>query len=258
MSENHRTLLAPVVSTAEEAGRAIMAIYEAGFDASTKADGSLVTSADHKSEAIILPALRELTPDVPIIAEESVAAGTIPDIASGAFWLVDPMDGTREFVGRNGEFCVCIGLIEAGVPVLGVLHGPALGLTYAAAGPGTATIRRGDEAAQSIEARPAPAEGLTVVVSRSHRDQERTSGFLSAYRIAGSTPMGSALKFGLIAAGEADVYPRLGPTCEWDTAAGHAVVRAAGGDVTMLDGAPFTYGKTPKFLNSDFVAWGRR
>ena len=258
MEDERLSLLPAVVDIAQRAGRAVAEIYEGRVEVATKADGTLVTAADHESEAIIVPALRALTPDIPIVAEEAVAAGAVPDIGGGVFWLVDPLDGTREFVKRNDEFCVCIGLIEVGAPVLGVLHGPALGLTYAAAGPGTATLQRGDTAAHPIAARDAPAAGLAVIVSRSHRDQERTSGFLSSYRVAGSRPMGSALKFGLLATGEADIYPRLGPTCEWDTAAGHAIVRATGGDVTMLDGAHFVYGKQPKFLNSDFVAWGRR
>ena len=258
MADDRLSLLPSIVDIARRAGRAIAEVYEGRVEVATKSDGTLVTAADHRSEAIIVPALRALTPDIPIVAEESVAAGHVPDIGGGVFWLVDPLDGTREFVNRNDEFCVCIGLIQAGAPVLGVLHGPALGLTYAASGAGTATLQRGEAPPQPITARVAPDDGLTVMVSRSHRDQERTSGFLSSYRVAGSRPMGSALKFGLLAAGEADVYPRLGQTCEWDTAAGHAIVRAAGGDVTMLDGAPFVYGKQPKFLNSDFVAWGRR
>ena len=257
MAEAFTALLPAVVDIAERAGRAILAVYGRDFSAAQKADGTPVTDADHDAEAIILPALAELTPNIPVVSEECAAAGRTPAFTGDTFWLVDPLDGTREFVKRNDEFCVCIGLIEATAPVLGVLHGPALGVTYAAAGPGTARRRRGKRAAEPIAARAAPCAGLAALISRSHRRGAPVEEFLARFAVAERHAMGSALKFGLIAAGEADIYPRLGPTCEWDTAAGHAVLQAAGGTVETIDGGPFTYGK-PGFLNPGFVARGRR
>jgi 3'(2'), 5'-bisphosphate nucleotidase len=172
------------------------------------------------------------------------------------FWAIDPLDGTREFVARNGEFSVLIALVEEGRPVLGVVHGPAVGLTYAACGPGTATRRRGSGAAELIHAR-APEDGLVVIHSRSHANSRRLAEFLQDYPVRARKSCGSALKFGVIAAGEADLYPRFGTTMEWDTAAGQAILEAAGGRVETLAGTPLTYGK-PGFKNDGFLAWGRR
>lgn len=257
MAGSFADLLPAVMDIAERAGQAALAIYRTDFTTAKKADGTLVTQADRDAETIILTALAELTPDIPVISEECAAAGKLPEIAGDSFWLVDPIDGTREFVNRNDEFSINIGLVSNTAPVLGVLHGPALRVTYAAAGPGSAVRRRGCGSAQAITARATPAEGLVAMVSRSHRRRSRVEDFLAPFTIAERRPMGSALKLGLIAAGEADIYPRVGPTSEWDTAAGHAILDAAGGCLVTLDGEPFTYGK-PDFLNPGFVAYGRR
>jgi 3'(2'), 5'-bisphosphate nucleotidase len=171
--------------------------------------------------------------------------------------VVDPLDGTREFVAKNGEFSVCIGLVEDGRPVLGILHGPAVGLTYAGYGPGTATRQRRGGPIEPIKARiPSPA-GFVVVHSRSHDNSRRVGEFLENYPVLERKKCGSALKFGLIAAGEADLYPRFGTTMEWDTAAGQAILEAAGGRVETFAGEPLSYGK-PGLKNDGFIAWGRR
>ncbi len=250
-------LLPAVVEIAERAGQAALAIYRTDFATTRKADGSLVTQADHDAEDVILAALAELTPDIPVISEECAAAGTLPAITGDTFWLVDPIDGTREFVNRNDEFCVNIGLVSATAPVLGVLHGPALNVTYAAAGPGSAVRHRAGRPAEAISARPAPAAGLVSMVSRSHRRRSGVEDFLAQFTIAERKPMGSALKLGVIAEGEADIYPRFGPTSEWDTAAGHAILEAAGGRLATLDGGRLIYRK-PDFLNPGFVAYGQK
>ncbi len=257
MTSPFAELLPAVVDIAERAGQAVLAIYRSDFTTAEKADGTLVTQADRDAESVILAALAELTPGIPVISEECAAAGKLPEITGEDFWLVDPVDGTREFVNRNDEFCVNIGLVSNAAPVLGVLHGPALYVTYAAAGPGSDTRPRRGRPAQASTPRPTPAEGLVAMISRSHRRKSRVEDFLSQFTIAKRRPMGSALKLGLIAAGNADIYPRFGPTSEWDTAAGHAILDAAGGRLVTLDGDPLIYGK-PDFLNPGFVAYGRR
>lgn len=249
-------LLPAVRAAAEQASAAILRHYEAGAQAVEKADGSPVTAADNDADAIILAALRRLTPAIPVVTEEEVAAGRIPDISAGTFWLVDPLDGTKEFIKRNGEFTVNIALLQDGVPALGVVMLPVGGTIYAAAGPGTAIRGRPGEADQPIRVRPVPAAGLTVLTSRSHADNAAVDEFLTGRRVAARVAAGSSLKFCRVAEGVGDVYPRLGPTCEWDIAAGHAVLIGAGGSLTLLDGEPFPYGKAPTFLNLHFVAWG--
>jgi 3'(2'), 5'-bisphosphate nucleotidase len=247
------TLLAAVRPIAEEAGRATLKYYGL-TEAAVKADGSPVTAADQAAEDIILPALRALTPDIPVVSEEEASKGLSPEVTGTRFWLVDPLDGTREFLSGNGEFTVNIALIEDGAPVLGVVVVPALGETYAGAGPGSAVLEdAGGEAAISV--RTPPTEGLTVVGSRSHGDADAMTAFLGDRKVASFRAAGSSLKLCLIARGEADLYPRLGTTMEWDIAAGHAVLRAAGGRVELLDGTPFLYGK-PAYRNPHFVALG--
>lgn len=253
--ESDRAIADGIARIAEEAGRAIMAIYARDFDVEVKADSSPVTEADQVAEGIILKGLRALTPDIPIVAEEEVAAGRVPDISGGAFWLVDPLDGTREFINRNDEFTVNIALIRDGRPVLGVVHIPALNETFLAAGPGAVTLKRGNAEPQPIAARGAPAEGMTVMVSRSHLSPE-TEDFLQDFTVHERKDAGSSLKFCRLAEGAADLYPRLGRTMEWDTAAGHAVLACAGGRVDRLDGTPLTYGKA-EFENPHFVARGQ-
>jgi 3'(2'), 5'-bisphosphate nucleotidase len=177
--------------------------------------------------------------------------------AASRFWAVDPLDGTREFIARNGEFAVNIGLVEEGRPVLGIVHGPAARVTYAAIGPGSATRQLGGGRPEPISARLPPADGLVVVHSRSHENSRRLAEFLEGRPVKARRQCGSALKFGLIAAGEGDLYPRFGPTMEWDTAAGQAILEAAGGRVETFAGATLAYGK-PGLKNDGFIAWGRR
>ena len=238
------------------AGEAIMSVYAQDFDVRQKLDKTPVTEADLAAERVIVEILQTAFPDIPIVSEELVDAEGLPPAAS-RFWVVDPLDGTREFVAKNGEFSVCIGLVEDGRPVLGVLHGPAVGLTYAANGAGTATRQRRGGAIEPIRARTASPEGFVVVHSRSHENSRRVGEFLQNFSVLERRKCGSALKFGLIAAGEADLYPRFGTTMEWDTAAGQAILEAAGGRVETVTGTPLTYGK-PSLKNDGFIAWGRR
>jgi len=237
------------------AGAAIMEIYARDFAVETKSDNSPVTEADQAAEAIIVAALRALTPEIPVVAEEEVAAGKQTDVAGGPFWLVDPLDGTREFISRNGDFTVNIALIRNGEPALGCVYVPAKGETYTAAGPGQVTRQRGAGAAEAIQARQPASDGLVAMVSRSHASPE-TDVYLAERSIKERVDAGSSLKFCRLAEGAADLYPRLGRTMEWDTAAGHAVLACAGGSVSRLDGTPLLYGKDG-FENPHFVAKGR-
>ncbi len=256
MTATYQELLETARRAAFAAGEAIMRIYASPFDVRQKEDKTPVTEADLAAERIILAILHEAHPDIPIVSEELVDAEGLPPSAP-RFWVVDPLDGTREFVARNGEFAVLIGLVEEERPVLGIVHGPAVGVTYAACGPGTATRRRNGGRPETIRARTAPPDGLVVVHSRSHENSRRLGEFLETYPVRERMKCGSALKFGVIAAGEADLYPRFGTTMEWDTAAGQAVLEAAGGRVETFAGAPLSYGK-PGLKNDGFIAWGRR
>lgn len=241
---------------AEQAGREIMRYYQTGAPASLKSDMTPVTEADVAAEAIILPALAELLPNLPCVAEEAVSVGRIPKVdPKGSFLLVDPLDGTREFLVHNGEFTVNIALIEAGRPILGVVHLPALGTTYIG-GPAGATLAEAGGTPQPIRARPKPADGVIVLASRAHNEGDAMDRFLEGEHVAERIAAGSSLKFCRVAEGIADLYPRFGRTMEWDTAAGHAVLAAAGGSVRVLSGEPLTYGK-PGFVNPDFIARGR-
>jgi len=245
---------------AESAGVAILDVYEGrvALDTRRKADRSPVTAADDAAEAVILAALHELTPDIPVVSEEAAEAGIIPDVSGGRFWLVDPLDGTKEFLSRNGEFTVNIALIEDGCPTAGVVHAPALKKTWMGAGIDTACYAEGDQPPVPIRTRSQPTAGAVVVASRRHGDAEAMDRFLAGTRVGTRVDAGSSLKFCLVASGQADIYPRFGRTMEWDTAAGHAVLLAAGGCVERADdGAPLTYGKAG-FENPHFIARGRR
>ena len=272
--QEHAAWLGPVAALARQAGAVIMSIYATSFGVQSKADASPVTEADQQAEVLILAGLRALTPHIPIVAEEAAAAGDAPPLAAGQrFWLVDPLDGTREFVARNGEFTVNIALIEHGRPVLGVVLAPAAGALsggpsgapggclYAGIVGQGAWLEAGQGAGRhAIHCRPQPADGLTVLASRSHGDAAALDAFLAVYlagrRVAHLGNAGSSLKLCLLAAGQADLYPRLGRTMEWDIAAGHAVLAAAGGSVCRVDdGLPLGYGK-PGFENPHFVAAG--
>lgn len=251
---------------AQEAGAVILRHYSGEIEARAKSDASPVTFADEEAEILILARLAKFAPDIPVVAEEAAAAGNIPK-TNGRFFLVDPLDGTKEFIQRNGEFTVNIALIDGGMPVCGVVLAPALermfvgdttgdeAIAVEIAGPANAPLDL--TKAKIIRARRAPADGLVAVASRSHRDY-KTEEFLAQYKISNLVTAGSSLKFCLVATGEADIYPRLGRTMEWDVAAGHAVLAAAGGSVTQIDGTPFFYGKTAQgFANPYFIARGR-
>ncbi len=249
-------MLAALLSVVEAAGRETLRFYDAPATL-TKTDGSPVTAADEAAERLILPALHRLTPEIPAISEEEAAAGLSPSVVGHEFWLVDPLDGTREFIRRNGEFTVNIALIRNGRPALGLVHVPVTGVTYLAAGPGTAT-RRHAGITQPITVRAPPQAGLTVLGSRSHANDPAVDTFLAGLGrpIAERRTAGSSLKLCLVAEGAADLYPRFGPTMEWDIAAGHAVLLAAGGRVDTLDGAALGYGK-PEYRNPNFAAYGK-
>jgi 3'(2'), 5'-bisphosphate nucleotidase len=251
-----------LIDLAHAAGQAVMGVYEKDFAHRLKDDSTPVTDADLAAEAVILAGLARIAPDIPVISEEAAAAGA-ESITGERFFLVDPLDGTKEFLSRNGEFTINIALIEHTEAVAGVVYAPALGrLFWGERGHGAAEgslAPDGDREGvrwRPIHVRPRPQGGLKVVASRSHRDA-RTESWLASIDIGELVSAGSSLKFCLLAAGEADLYPRFGRTMEWDTAAGHAVLAAAGGQVATEDGAPLTYGKRARgFDNPAFIASG--
>jgi len=256
---NQDDLIAVLKLIAERAGKIILGYYVEGMEVREKGDNSPVTEADEAAEAFILEALGKMTPEIPVVAEEAVAAGNIPEVAGKRFWLVDPLDGTKEFINRNGEFTVNIALIEKGLPIAGVVHAPAMAMTWSGvAEPGQtprATYSETDKPTMEIRAREIPEEGAVVVGSRRHGSGAEMDAFLADYKVADQISAGSSLKFCLVATARADLYPRFGRTMEWDTAAGHAVLRAAGGEVYAADGTPLRYGK-PEFENPHFYALG--
>lgn len=256
-----------LIPVAQAAGAAIMRHYRDGVVTEYKDNWSPVTAADKDAEAIILAALAKILPGVPVVAEEEAAAGRIPAIAS-EFLLVDPLDGTREFINNRDEFTVNIALVQERRPVFGLVYAPATQELYVTTASNRCASAKLDPDAplvsvlgfplQPITARPVDMSGLVVLASRSHMD-DATKQFIARHNVSETRNAGSSLKFCVIARGDADLYPRFGPTMEWDTAAGQAVLEAAGGAVTMLDGTPFLYGKTDAaFLNPGFLAWGRR
>ena len=243
-----------------EAGTVILGHYGGTVETRRKQDSSPVTVADEEAEALILSRLRAHWPEIPVVAEEEVAAGRRV-MAGRHFFLVDPLDGTKEFINRNGEFTVNIAEISDGVPVGGVVYAPAQRRMWIGDGINGAVslsvrpeLKPDLSLAIPIRARRAPSDGMIAVTSRSHRDS-KTDEYLAHYRIKDFIAAGSSLKFCLVAEAAADIYPRHGRTMEWDTAAGHAVLAAAGGTVTLLDGAPLLYGK-PNYENPYFVARG--
>ena len=245
--------------TAVKAGRRILDVLEGNLGITIKGDQSPVTIADQQAEVIILASLKEIAPEIPVIAEESVSAGIVPE-TKDIFWLVDPLDGTKEFISGGNDFTVNIALIEKGVPTFAILYVPATGKLYTALDKNTATIQDvvNDQISsleRAIKTRRAPIQGMTAVASKSHMD-EKTEAFLNDYDISETVSVGSSLKFCIVATGEADIYPRFGPTMEWDIAAGHAILNAAGGSVTNPDGTPFQYQKKG-YLNGAFIARGQ-
>jgi len=247
---DRRRLLDELADAAREAGEAILTVVRRGFEVETKGDTSPVTEADRAAELVILAALAKAAPGVPVIAEEEVAAGRIP--AHGdVYFLVDPLDGTKEFVRGGDDYTVNIGLIEQGVPRVGVVFAPATGVLHLGSVGDGAWVDRGS-ARLAIKTRSRGAE-VTAVASKSHLNQATIDYLEAAVGGCGYVSVGSALKFCIVAEGEADIYPRASPTSEWDTAAGHAVLLAAGGLVAGPDGTPLRYGKRA-FLNRGFVA----
>jgi 3'(2'), 5'-bisphosphate nucleotidase len=259
---NSSRLCTQLIDTTLQAGRIIMRHYQCGVDVSVKDDMSPVTLADTDAEAIILKALGKIAPEIPVISEEAASQGVIPDVAD-RFFLVDPLDGTKEFIRHNDEFTVNIALIENAAPVMGIVYAPALARMFFAPSPDKAfelylPIDAQPQLDQSkrLKVRTPPPQGLTAAVSRSHIDAQ-TDTFLEQFTIAERRSAGSSLKFCLIASAEIDIYPRTGPTMEWDTAAGHAVLLGAGGSVTIEDGSALTYGKKEtRYKNPAFTAWG--
>lgn len=258
MTQTAGDLLEQVVGIARDAGRRILDIYERGFSVTAKDDGSPLTEADNAAHELIVARLAELTPDVPILSEESAAISYETRARWTRFWLVDPLDGTKEFVNRRGDFTVNIALVEGTQPTLGVIYAPVSGVAYFAARGAGAFEQIGSCGHTPIRARPYHGGKAIVAASRSH-----AGDFLAAFLARlkeregdfESISMGSALKLCLVADGKADVYPRLGPTSEWDTAAAQCVVEEAGGRVINVAGKPLAYNK-PSILNPWFLCCG--
>jgi len=250
-----KALVEPIVALAEEAGRAILEVYSTDFEVQSKADESPLTQADLASHRCIAAGLESLTPDVPVISEESGLPNFAERSTWSTYWLIDPLDGTKEFVNRNGEFTVNIALIDNNRPILGVVHVPVHDKTYVGCeGLGAERRERGAEP-QEIQVAASSGDTVRVVGSRSHRGAS-LDAYLSALGKHDMVPMGSSLKFCVVAEGGADIYPRLGPTSEWDTAAAQAVVEQAGGRVVTLDGKPMKYNEKNDILNPHFFVIG--
>lgn len=236
-----------------------MEIYETDFEVEIKSDNSPVTAADAASEKIILKALAQIAPDIPVVAEEQCAAEGFPEFDGATFWCVDALDGTKEFIHKRGSFTVNIGLIIDGTPALGLVYAPARDALYR----GTTCPTTGNRSAEAVRegvrgeitVRATPDNGLTVVGSASHQVKDAMDAFLADHDVHEMIAIGSSLKFCLVAEGKADLYPRFGPTCEWDIAAGHAVLSAAGGSVKLFSGDPMPYKKaSANYLNGPFLA----
>jgi 3'(2'), 5'-bisphosphate nucleotidase len=251
--------LEEIVKLATEAGKAILDVYgREDFEEEAKGDGSPLTLADRRAHAVIETGLRELTPDIPLLSEESSREAFEKRRSWSRYWLVDPLDGTREFVRRNGEFTVNIALIDSGRSILGVVHTPVSGISHMASTEGGSFRQQPGGDPVPIRVRNLDRANIVMVASRSHAGEHVTRYRESLERLGGPvsmTSMGSSLKICLVAEGRADVYPRLGPTSEWDTAAAHCVLEAAGGRVTRIDGTPLEYNK-PDILNPWFLASG--
>lgn len=265
MMTTTNSMLETFTAAAIAAGKTILDVYRNGPEVRLKSDASPVTIADETAEIIIADALRAAFPDIPIVAEEACAAGHIPDTSEGRFFLVDPLDGTKEFINKRDDFTVNIALIVQGRPQAGLVYAPAKGVLYRGDADGAEKLVIDPSGAivsqHPIAVRHCPDKRVAVA-SRSHNSSE-TMAFLEKEGVADTRSVGSSLKFCLVAEGEADVYPRFGRTMEWDTAAGDAVLRAAGGSTVDPEGKPLTYGKRNQpadsdFANSDFICWGRR
>ena len=251
-------MIEDLLATTLKAGAVIMEVYAEDFEVMTKGDSSPVTLADQKGEAIIAADLARIAPHIPMVGEEAASDGDIPDISHGIFWLVDPLDGTKEFIHRRGDFTVNIGLIEDRKPMMGIVYAPDKGRIWwgiKGVGAWAADVNGGEIINRTpIKTRTANPDELVIVASKSHRSPE-LEAWLEHYPAAEHISVGSSLKFCLLAEGKADLYPRHGLTCEWDTAAAHAVLVAAGGKVEDADGSALTYAKnSDTFLNPWFMA----
>lgn len=252
-----KNIEADLLNTMLKAGKVVMDVYNTDFEVYGKADQSPVTEADRQGERIIEAALKRIAPDIPIVGEEAKSEGHCPDISGGIFWLVDPLDGTKEFIKKGTDFTVNIGLIDHGTPIAGFVYAPAMNRMYwGIAGIGAFTAEVNNDVLENereIQSRQTDPDNLIIVASKSHRSPE-LEAWLGNFPDAKHVSIGSSLKLCLLATGEADLYPRLGPTCEWDTAAAHGVLLAAGGTVDNIDGTPLTYAKDLKtFLNPWFL-----
>ena len=252
---NYIDYVEPVVALAQQAGRAILEVYATDFDVDNKDDNSPLTKADLASHTIISAGLAELSPSLPIISEESGLPAFSKRSQWSRYWLIDPMDGTKEFVNRNGEFTVNIALIDDGCPVLGIVYVPVTGVTYIGDAQSGAERRDANGQRNAIRVAAAASRPIRVVGSRSHKS-DGLERYLAGLGETDLIPMGSSLKFCVIAEGGADIYPRFGPTSEWDTAAAQAVVEQAGGAVVTMDGKPMRYNQKDDILNPYFLVIG--
>ncbi len=255
MTRSDETLLAPLLDIARAASGEIMRVYATEFTVEMKEDRSPVTAADLAAHKVIVQDLKRITPDLPVLSEESADIPFAERSHWDSYWLVDPLDGTKEFINKNGDFTVNIALIQGGAPVVGIVHVPVTGMSYYGC-VGVGAFRRDkDGQASPIKVRRLiPDKPVKVVASRSHRG-ELLDGYLAKLGSHETVSRGSSLKFCLVAEGAADVYPRLGPTSEWDTGAGHAVLLAAGGQVIGVDGKPLAYNAKESLLNPHFIAY---
>lgn len=254
-SDHASPSLEDVCDLAERAGNAILEVYHRDdFDIRSKADDSPLTAADLAAHRVIVDGLRALTPDIPVLSEESADIAWATRREWSRYWLVDPLDGTREFIKRNGEFTVNIALIEHGVATFGVIQQPVTGALWFGA-PGHGAWLREGRSERAIEVRRPALAPLRVAASRSHRDG-RTTALMARIGRTEAIGLGSSLKFCRLAEGRMDVYPRFGPTSEWDTAAGQAILEGAGGLVVDPQGRPFRYNQRDTLLNGDFIALG--
>jgi len=251
---NLKELIDPIANLAADAGQAILEVYATDFDVQSKDDESPLTQADLASHHCIVAGLEALTPDIPIISEEEGLPSFEERGQWQRYWLIDPLDGTREFVNRNGEFTVNIALIDSHRPIFGVVHVPVQSKTYIGCEGHGAELREGD-ATTAIHVAEASGHPVRLVGSRAHRGPS-LDAFLEKVAESEMIPMGSSLKFCVVAEGGADIYPRLGPTSEWDTAAAQAVVEQAGGKVLELDGKPLSYNAKSEILNPWFIVIG--
>jgi 3'(2'), 5'-bisphosphate nucleotidase len=259
MTVDCQQFLPTLIKSALNAGAAIMDVYKSDFVVRHKNDDSPVTIADERAEDIINAAISDFEEPIPVIGEEGVAKGHVPDISGGLFFLVDPLDGTKNFIRKGTDFTVNIGLIENNTPIMGIIYVPYSDVLYYGI-VGDAAYKINDASSPgagkvAITTRKTDPDNIVILASHAHLNDE-TRKWLDHYPGAEQLGVGSSLKFCLLAEGKADLYPRLGPTCEWDTAAGQAILMAAGGDVLGPDGESFSYRKRPDFLNTYFFARG--